>query len=230
MVYTNNKQLEELISGAIVSIEKGESIDYVTQMIKQSPTHILKADYTHKEDRYKPGNKLVTYNGMTIEGEPIQETWGGGIAEIKSDSVILTNNTPLTYPEGHQLEGTPVKGTYYLDEDNNAKFKVDQEKGTEILRNEYVSDVNFVLGSYNVQADTNWKIGFKMAPSHVIAIPTNLENITITTSKGTDIHLNGGDYVIIDMKKGKVDSVHGITSDWLANTYVGLEEYKKTVK
>lgn len=222
-MYSNNKQLDEIIQEAIVQIESGNSTNNLTAMIKKTPTYILLANETHDETRYTPGNQLVTYNGINQDGKPIQETWGGGIAQITEDSVILRNADSIKYPEGHNLAGKEVKGNYNPD----GTFVVNQKKGKTTLFNEYVSDTNFVKNAYGKNATTVWQEAFKLEPSYVIQIPKNLENVDIKTNSGIEINLAGGDYVVIDTKKGKISSVHGCEKTWLDKTYVGLEAYMK---
>ena len=129
MAYTENTTLNDLIESAVESVTSGSSNETLTVMIKKSPTKILLASSQHIERRYQPGAKLVTYNGIDAQGNPIQETWGGGVAVIKDNSVILSNVNPLTYPEGHELAGQEVKGDYNED----GEFVVDQQNGNTTL-------------------------------------------------------------------------------------------------
>lgn len=225
-IYSNNKTLNDLIEKAIISVEEGKTLEGLTAMIKNSPTRILKASQNHKEKRYCPGNKLVTYNGIDQDGNPVQETWGGGVAEIKEDSVILKNEEPIKYSKEHKLAGSDVKGFYT--EDNI--FVVDQKNGNETLFNEYVSDVNFVKGAYGILATEKWQKGLKLQPSYVLEIPSELGSVAITTKSGVSINLNSRDYVVIDAKKGKVSSVHGCERSWLNKTYKNLEDHLKTLQ
>ncbi len=222
--YTKNKQLNKQINQAVACIEQGD-VDGLTAIIKNTPTHLLKASKQNQETRYQPGNQLVTYNGIDEQGNPIQETWGGGVADIKEDSVILKNAQPIQYPEQHGLAGQDVKGFY----DQDGKFVVDQENGKTTLFNEYVSDVEFVKTAYGVEAKPEWQTGYKLQPSYVLQIPQELGNVEIITKQGTEINLTGGDYVIIDSKKGKVTSVHGCEKSWLNKTYINLEDHLKSL-
>lgn len=226
MTYSNNQKLEDMISTAVASIEAGTPNTSLTAMVKNSPTYILLASVNHAENRYQPGHQLVTYNGVDKEGNPIQETWGGGVAEIKADSVILRNAEPLRYPEGHELAGKEVRGFYQED----GRFVVDQKNGTTTLFNEYVSDVEFVKGAYGVQATEQLQTGLKLQPSYVMQIPSDIGQVAITTKSGVEINLSGGDYVVIDAKKNKVTSVHGCENSWLGRTYVSLESHLSTLK
>jgi hypothetical protein len=237
MTYSENQDLEGLILGAVSSIESGKPSENLTAMIKNAPTHILLASSSHSEVRYQPGHKLVTYNGIDKDGKLIQETWGGGVAEIKDNSVILKNADPIKYQEGHKLAGQEVKGFYKED----GSFVIDQDKGTErlfneyvsgetTLFNEYVSDFDFVKGAYGVHANTSWQTGLKLQPSYVFQIPSEMENVKVATKAGVEISLNGGDYIIIDAKKGKVLSVHGCEKSWLDKTYVSLESHLAGLK
>ena len=226
MAYANNETLDNLILGAVASIEQGTPASYLTLMIKQTPTYILKADPAHKETRFRPQSQLVTYTGITKDGQLIIETYNGGVTALADDSVILTNDKPITYPEGHELQGTPVKGTY----DNDGIFTVDQKNGKDTLRNEYVSAVKWVKDNYGVTATTEWKVGFKLKPSYIMQIPSDLEKVVIKISNGREETREGGDYVVIDSKEGKVNSVHAIEKKWLADTYVTIEEYNKSHK
>lgn len=224
MKYSNNSDLDALIALAVTSIENGNLVEGLSSMLKNQPTHILAASELHEEPRYRIGSKLVTYNGVSEDGMPIQETWGGGVAEIKADSVILSNKEPLKFPKGHPQEGEVVRGTYSED----GIFVVDSN-GTDILCNEYVSDREFVKGAYGIDASENWQIGLKLAPSYVMQIPEELDSVAIITGSGIEINLTGGDYVIVDVKKGKVSSVHGIERSWLDKTYVDLDTYRASL-
>tara|TARA_Y100000310_G_scaffold308452_1_gene351572 strand:+ start:290 stop:976 length:687 start_codon:yes stop_codon:yes gene_type:complete len=224
--YANNATLNQRIVDAVSSIESGSPADGLTAMIKNAPAGILKASSTHEETRYRPGNQLVTYNGMDADGNPVQETWGGGVADITEDSVILRNVEPIRYAEGHELAGQEVKGFY----DEDGKFHVDQENGKVTLFNEYVSDVEFVKGAYGVEPTETWQEGFKLQPSYAFEIPSDMGDVTITTKSGVEINLTGGDYVVIDAKKDKVTSVHGVEAGWLNRTYKNLEDHLKTLQ
>jgi len=222
MKYCNNEKLEDLIIKSIESI-KNEEEPNLEKFLKKPYTGILSASKEHEKKRYIPGNKLVTYNGIDEEGNPIQETWGGGVADINEDSVILKNLEPIKYPEGHELEGLVVKGTYNQD----GTFKVDQKNGDEKLFNEYVSDVEFVKNAYGIKPKTKWQKGLKLQPSYALEIPSEMKDIKIKTGDGIEINLNGGDYIIIDAKDGEVKSIHGIEKDWFDKTYVSMEEHVK---
>jgi hypothetical protein len=237
MTYSKNQKLEELILDAISSIESGKPNENLTAMVKNTPTHILLASPDHDEYRYQPGHTLVTYNGIDKDGNLIQETWGGGVAEIKENSVILKNAEPIKYKEDHKFAGQEVKGFYKKD----GTFVIDQEKGTDRLFNEYVSgettlfneyvtDFDFVKDAYGVSATTEWQSGLKLQPSYVFKIPSEMENVKVATKAGVEISLTGGDYIIIDSKKGKVISVHGCEKSWLDKTYVPLERYLSSLK
>ncbi len=222
--YANKEELNTKINEAVASIEQGET-NGLTAMIKNTPTLLLRASEQHEQTRYQPGKQLVTYNGMDEQGNPIQETWGGGVADIKQDSVILKNEQPIQYPEAHELAGQDVKGFYNED----GKFVVDQDNGKTTLFNEYVSDVDFVKGAYGLEAKQEWQKGFKLQPSYMLQIPEETGDVAIITKSGTEINVTGGDYVIIDSKKGKVTSVHGCEKSWLEKTYIDLEEHLKTL-
>lgn len=226
MAYTNNQKLEDMISIAVASIEAGSPHSSLTAMVKNAPTYILLASVNHTEARYQPKHQLVTYNSVDKDGTPIQETWGGGVAEIKTDSVILKNTEPLRYPKCHELEGKEVKGVYQED----GKFVVDQKGGTTTLYNEYVSDVEFVKCAYGVLATEQLQTGLKLQSSYVMQIPQGIGEVVITTKSGVEINLSSGDYVIIDAPKDKVKSVHGCENSWLDRTYVSLESYLSTLK
>jgi len=226
MTYSNNQKLDDLIQESVSSIEAGKPHAGLTAMIKNSPTYLLLASPNHTESKYQPGHKLVTYNGVDKDGKPIQETWGGGVAEIKDNSVILRNAESVRYPDGHELAGKEVKGFYKED----GTFVVDPKNGTTTLFNEYVSDVEFVKDAYGVQAIEQWQTGLKLQPSYVLQIPSDLGQVAIITKSGVEINLSGGDYVVIDAKKAKVTSVHGCESRWLDKTYVTLDSHLSTLK
>jgi hypothetical protein len=224
--YANEKKLDDMIQEAVASIEQGKPVSDLTAMIKNAPTGMLLASALHDTARYMPGNKLVTYNGVDKDGKPIQETYNGGVAVLTENSVILRSAEPIRYPEGHKLAGVDVLGEYNTD----GTFVVDQNNGNTKLYNEYVSDVDFVKGAYGVTATEKWQTGLKLAPSYVMQIPNDLESVVITTKNGVGITLAGGDYVVIDTKKGKVTSVHGCESGWLDRTYVKLEDQLAKLK
>jgi len=81
--------VDRWIQQAILQIEQGQPVTGALKIIKTSPTQMLLAGSGHSENRYRPGNQLVTYNGVDSDGSPIQETWGGGVADIVEGSVIL---------------------------------------------------------------------------------------------------------------------------------------------
>ena len=220
MTYSTNQQLEAMIQQAVLSIEEGRPLPCLTPMIKNQLTMILLASSKHSETRYQPGNKLVTYNGISQDGTPIQETWGGGSAIISENSVILRNAQPIKYPQGHPLAGTEVRGSYKED----GTFEVDQN-GLTVLYNEYVSDVKYVKGAYGIEANEQWQSGLKLQPSYVLQIPLSVGKAAIVTKSGVEINLSGWDYVVIEAKKGKVLSVHGCERSWLKSTYVLLETH-----
>ena len=101
--------LDEFIERTVCAVEQGNT-GGLTAVIKKTPTPILKASENHPETRYCQGSELVTYTGIDEDGSLVQETWGGGVAVIKDDSVILRNADPITYPEGHELAGQEVRG------------------------------------------------------------------------------------------------------------------------
>lgn len=221
-MYTTNTTLQESIEQAVHTIQEGRP-EGLEAMIKKTPTLILKADESHKTMRYRPGSKLITYTGIDENGQLIKETWGGGEATLDESSVVLKNVEPIKYPEGHTLAGKEVRGRY----DRNGEFHIDEEG--EVLYNEYVSNMDFVRGAYGIEPNIAWKSGYKLDPSYVFEIPKFIGDVTITTASGIDIRLTGGDYVIIDTKKGKVKSVHGCEKNWLKKTYMGLEEYESGI-
>lgn len=226
--YANNTTLNQRILDAVSSVESGSPTEGLTAMIKNVPTEILKASNNHEERRYKPGNKLITYNGIDTEGKPIQETWGGGVADITENSVILRNVKPINYPKEHELTGQEVRGFY----DETGIFHVDQEKGNTVLYNEYVSDAGFVKGAYGVTATETWQQAFKLDKSYVFEVPAGVEGVDVN-----DLHREGtgaakvsaGDYIVIDIKKAKVISVHGCEREQLKKTFIDLEEHLKTL-
>ena len=216
--YSNIPALNDLIEQAVVSVEQGKK-DGLVEMIKNSPTYILKASPNHKETRYHVGEQLVTYIGIEADGKPKRETYKDGKANIQEDSVILKNAEPIKNMHGQEMRGFYEKdGTFVVD-----------EKGTEVLFNEYVSNLKFVDENYKVQPTEQWQKGFKLQPSYILEIPADMKDIVIKTNSGAEIKLTGGDYVVIDSKKGKVSSVHGCERSWLNKTYVSLEEHLKTL-
>lgn len=225
-IYSNNKELNSMIETAVSSIESNAEMTGLVAMIKNAPTGILKASKEHKELRYRPGERLVTYNGIDEHGELVKETYGGGVAVITEDSVILRNPGAIKFPQFHEMFGKEVRGTY----NNEGIFLVDPFQGEEELHNEYVSDVGFVKGAYGIEATTTWQTGFKLQPSYVMKIPEEMDSLKIITKSNIEINLQGGDFVVIDAKKGKVTSVHGVEKTWLKNTYIPLEEHLKSLQ
>jgi len=217
--YSNIPALNDLIEQAVGTIEQGRK-DGLVEMIKNSPTYILKASPNHKETRYRVGEQLVTYNAIGADGKPVKETYKDGKANVESNSVILRNAEPIKNKDGQE-----VKGFYEKD----GTFVPDQEKGIDVLFNEYVSNVDFVKTNYGVQPKEEWQKGVKLQPSYILEIPSEMKDVTIKSNSGAEIKLTGGDYVVIDSKKGKVSSVHGCERSWLNKTYVSLEEQLKTI-
>ncbi len=242
--YSDNTELDARILAAVGRVEQGD-VSGLTAMIKTVKTGILRADPSHPETRYQPGKKLVTYIGVKEDGSPIKETWGGGVAEIKEDSVILRNVEPIRYAKEHALEGREVRGFY----NEEGAFAVDQKSGDTTLFNEYVSTVKFVAGdptdpsdrgAYGVQPTLRWQEALKLQPSYAFSIPPELGAVTVRTEPGNDgveIHLTGGDYVVVDLKKlgsedaaksgkvNKITSVHGGNKEWIERTYANLEDH-----
>jgi len=222
--YCNNPKLEEKIKIIVTALEQGLTDEQLEQlrikkMIKATPTFILKAN--NKEGtpkRYQPGNQLVTYiDEFDKNSNPKIEAGDYATANIKKDSVILSNG-PIYYPKGHKYEGQQVKGFY----DENGYFTVDQKNGTDLLNNEYVSDINFVKNAYGVDAKPTWEKGYKLDPSYLIQINNPDETGLIGKNK---IRLETGGYIAIDTKKGKVVSVHAISKTDLEKTYMDYTTY-----
>ncbi len=209
--YSDNSLLNDLIKKNVDLIKDGK-VKGFSVMIKNKPTLILKASKDHLEWRYRPGNKLITYTGVK-NGKLIKETWGGGVVDIKSDSVILKNSEPIKDDNGKEVRGYYKEGT--------SEFVIDS-KGNQFLFNEYVSDVGFVKSAYGVSPSNKWQEGFKRDPSYVFEIPNTVKgygSINVITLDGVKIELSIGDFVVVDTKKGKVQSVHGIKKSWLNKTY-----------
>ncbi len=218
--YSSNLELEVLIQLAILKIESGTAYNHVQKVIKKTSTDVLLADAGHAEARFRPGATLTTYTGVDTDGNPIKETYGGGVAQIKEGSVILRYPHSLTYPKGHKLEGQAVRG--YFNDAN--EFIISPDGDTE-LHNEYASDVAFVHGAYGITATVTWQSGFKLLPGFALQIPADTGTVIIKTASGVEINVKDDDFVIIDTKKGKVSSVHAIAQDWFERTYGDYEAY-----
>lgn len=219
--HSPDQRLNSLITKSVDAIESGKELEGLEKSIKNTPTGILAASPDHDQTRFQPGEKLVTYNGIDESGNPIQETWGGGVAEINDDSVILKNEEPIRYPEGHKLSGQEVRGDFQPD----GIFVVNQDTGNETLFNEYVSDKEFVQSAYGIDASSEWQTRLKLEPSYLFEIPDDVENTVVKTRSGVEINVGPGDYVAIDTKKGKVNSIRGIEKSWKDKTYVSWDEY-----
>lgn len=226
--FSPNIRLNDVIAEAVASVEAGTPNSTLAVMIKNTPTCILLASPDHHEMRYRPGNKLVTYNGVDENGNPIQETWGGGVATLAEDSVILRNPVALNFLPPHEEHSyrRDVRGSFAED----GTFVVDTAqppvKGR--LFNEYVSDVPFVTEAYGVTPTTRWKRGLKQQPIYVLQIPEGTEDTVVTdpfAKTKADLTVSAGDYVAIDFKKGRVISVHGCAKSWADRTFVPHADY-----
>jgi hypothetical protein len=222
--YSSNEELNIFIKNLIEKIQKGEIPDGAVKMKKNSPTKLLKADPSNAHKRYQPGGRLITYTGMNKDGDLIKETYGGGVADIKDNSVILQNQEPRRYPKDYMdpsLVGQPIKGEF----NDDGTFVVDQN-GETVLYNEYVSDTEFVKGAYGVDLNTEdiaWHTAIKLDPSFVIKNP-GITGAEIVGKNGVKNELFPDSYIVIDAKVKNeaitVQSVHPITEKDLADTYV----------
>ncbi|MBI3032811.1 hypothetical protein HYY69_05015 [Candidatus Woesearchaeota archaeon] len=107
----------------------------------------------------------------------------------------------------------------------------DQSKG-ELLCNEYVSDTGFVTTAYGVEPTTRWKRGLKLAPSFVLEVPQHADDTVVTDpflAKSPEVRVYAGDYVVLDVKKGKVFSVHGCKRTWLEETFVDYAKHMQNL-
>ena len=219
--YCSDPKLNALITQQIQAIQSGNS-GATIKVIKNQPTQLLRASSRHDVYRYRPGSVLITYNGIDNSGQPIQETWGGGTANINEDSVILRNTEPICYPKDYkdpELAGKPVRGYYLL----GGTFVVDPKKPYVTLFNEYVSTAEDVRKLYGVDATEEWQEALKLSYSYVFKIPEGFKDVFIDPND-KNIKLSSGDYVVIDAKDGKVTSVHGIEASWFDKTYVVVNE------
>ena len=227
-----NKKLNALLDEVETAIENDnlgvlKSLGF-KKMIKITETEIRKADQNSKEMRYKPGNKLITYTGIDDKGKPSRETWNNGIANIEEDSVILSNG-PIKYPKGHKYEGQVVKGFY----NENGEFTIDQKKGTKILKNEYVSDVNYVKKAYGIDATTKLQKAVKLISSYVKKVGGDIleDGEDYIMIGKANIKVDRGGYIIVNVdetgEKPKFMGVAGITKEYLRSTYRDYDEYIK---
>lgn len=228
--YSPDPKLEEMVRSAMQTINEGGDIAAagLEKRIKATPTFIMRASESQPQKRYQPGNKLFTYNGVDAEGSLIRETYNDGVAELSDNSVILKNEAPIIYPEGHSLAGEQVKG-YYAD---SGEFIIDQEHGDTYLYNEYVSTVEKVRDElYGIEAnDQEWQSGFKLEPVYTFKIPDEIEDKAVVTDGGTEVRPGDGGSVVINTKKGKTTSIQAIAEDWLDRTYVPWDEYQEKLK
>lgn len=228
--YSPDPKLDELVMKAMQIIDEGgDTIAAgLEKRIKATPTFIMRASETQPQRRYQPGNRLLTYTGVDVDGRLIKETYKDGVSEVGTDSVILKNEAPITYPEGHERAGEQVKG-YYNDD---GEFVIDQENGDTYLYNEYVSNVAKVRDElYGVEAnDQEWQSGFKLEPVYTFKIPDEIEDKVILTDGGTEVRPGDGGSVVINTKKGKTTSVQAIAEDWLEKTYVPWDEYQERLR
>lgn len=219
---SDNPDLNREIDEVQRKIAVGDTAE-LERWIKNVPTLVLKADASHLENRYKPGSRLVTYTGVDESGKPIQETYNDGVAEITEDSVILRNIEPLKYPKGHPEEGQKVEGYY----DENNAF-VPQKGGGAYLYNEYVSDTKWVKENYGIDATSeNFVPALKLQPSFMHKISDEKGDVMITSSKGSELHMHGGDYVVFDAKGTKITSRHAIAKEFLSGenaTYIPYDQ------
>lgn len=229
-------KVKELIDRITSKIIEGEIPEGVEIMIKNAPTYTLNASPDRSESRYRPGSKLYTYTGIDKDGKPIKENYGGGVAEIKANSVIIQNIDPLIYPNDYYIEevrGKPIQG-YYNDENEFIPLKSEaglpEGRKFETLFNEYVSDTTYVADSYgereegkSVPIKEGWTTQYKKFPSAIIQNP-GIKHASIVT-KGGRILLEKDGYVVIDFKsvgegKNKIVSTHPIMKEFLEKGYI----------
>jgi len=243
--YSNNVELEALISSAISCVESGTPNNTgieIYKVIKKTPTFLLAPNNQHKEERFHIGAKLVTFNGVDKNGKLIRETWDDGVAVLNDNSVILRNENPITYPDGHALAGQVVKGRYLKAQDhkeweqiekealasgkvadpNEILFEIDQN-GPDMLFNEYVSDTGFVKDNYGIEVTTEWQKALKLEPSYAVHIPDDF--LEVKNAENLKISVQTGDYVMLSVKKGAVNDVFAITEDWLDQTYKDYDQH-----
>jgi len=240
--YCSNAIINDMITSAVTALQVQETPEGAEMWLKTAPTDIMAADASNEKPRHRPGNQLVTYKGVTSSGELDQETWGGGVATLEDDSVILRNQESLKFPDGHPKAGEEVHVTYA--DDGTATIVEEDEPGAEVARNEYASTMNFVCGPEEQRDGTHGAYGVvpvagqftgatKLNPSAVLTVPDGVGGVEIK-----DLHATGagsatvgpGDVILIDTKR-KVDdatgeitgiqitSVRGVAKEWLRQTY-----------
>jgi len=218
-------ELDEQVATAVEAINRGEEPTNASKYIKIAPTGILLADASHAQPRYWPGSVLKTYV-VEENGNLKDETWGS--PEVKEGTVILSNG-PVKYHGSHPLAGQEVRGRYNPD----GTFTIDQANGPDILQNEYLTDVEFVTNpaNYGITPTTSWQQRSKTVPNYVIQIDPEAEgDFVVTTKSGTKINITGGDYVVINTKKGKADGQQGVQAAQFNATYVDYAGYMASLK
>lgn len=184
------------------------------------PTGILLASETHYEERYRPGSKHITWimeaNGLK------NETYGAESSDITPSSVILKNIDPLRYPDGHSLAGQIVMGKY------QGEIFIPDPNGTEMLYNEWISDLQYVKDIYGVDATLEWQKEFKKVPTFVLQIPYFFGEINLVTAKEKRFSLSGGSYVGLQPKSASDNTlvdIYPIQEEQFDTTYMPFSDF-----
>jgi hypothetical protein len=244
LLLKNKEILTYINKNPILMLRLGVKFD----VVKTTPTGIRYSldENSNGIDRYKEGQTLVTFNGVSVDKDGIpqlkRETYNDGKALIKEDSIILSNG-PVRYPDktdknGNIIEvGEFVRGNYKKNEQNEWVFEIDQKNGTEILQDEYVSDIEYVNINYNKDLSLKTKdekihIGYKIDSTKTIAVLiTDEKPVKISLENSNKIQIfNKGDIYLIAIDKNNNLSKRGIDYQAFNNTYSIANYYNPTIQ
>ncbi|MFT4310761.1 MAG: hypothetical protein ACMXYC_03960 [Candidatus Woesearchaeota archaeon] len=155
------------------------------------------------------GGQVITYTGVDTQGALVQETYGGGVATLHPNSVVLRNPVPIQYPIGHPQSGEVVQGTYQHD----GSFVIGN--GQDVLFNQWVSDKEYVKCAYGVEPTLEWISALKLKHVQAMQLPADCEPVVVTTKEGVGIHVKAGDYVIFQS-----ENVHACEKKLFEQTYI----------
>ena len=229
----NGKDPSELYN-SILSVKKGN----LTRVVKAGGL-----DSSSKlKGRYLPNEEIITTNGVVYNEktkvyDTIIDVWNdelGSISKekmeslsdeelkivkagmtIKEDTVILSNGD-VKYPDDApdiELRGLSVKGFYQKD----GSFIIDQEKGTDTLQDEYLSNVSYVKDAYDVKASHIPVMAVKGGKSYAFQQAPD----TTTDSKGNTWEISKPiAYIIINTdKNGKIIDPSVVVNAVFERTY-----------
>jgi len=178
---------------------------------KTQKTEILLCHPTNENPRHRPGKKLETYTKLDEQLNLKCETYGDSLN--KENTVILRNIDPVKYPKWHHLAGEPVKVIYL--EDGTARLPVtpEEKERAEVLHNEWASNVNYSLETYNHNPTLRWTaklklelcLAFKVSKKIAKEIKSqNLKGIISSKEKSIGVYKNGWIVITTERRDGEM--------------------------